>query len=182
MSSTPTEQDIQEWKREQQLSREEQRHARQLRFDDQGRLSRDYLEAVLDADVLQENTIKMLQNYIDRNWVLSNRGEARAHDIFHKLRVTQIKIEGMHPPSESAIVGPVRAFLFDDESEELWPLTAAERAEIDSLFDSLRYALITRGDGGFERRLLDTEIRESRTESDTFKDNSGSGALRGLFR
>lgn len=177
----PTRRDMGEIKRERQREREEQRHARQITFDSEGRLSRDYLEGVLDTTVLQDQTIEVIRNYIDRNWVLANRNEAEQHDIFHKLVVMKHKILGSHPPQGSAIVGPVRAALFDDESEDLMPLSSPQRAEIDSFFDSLRFSLITRGRGGHERRLLDTQIRESRTESDTFRDDSSGGRLRGLF-
>jgi len=168
-----------EVKEERQRQREQQLHQQQVRFEGD-KLDRDYLESILDTDVLQEQTITKIRTYIDRNWILSNRTEARQHDIFHKLAVMEMKIKGLHPPDESAIQGEVRAFMYDDPAENLTTLTAAQKAEVESFFDTLRFALLPRGREGFERRQLVTEVRESRTESETFNDDDSGGRL-GLF-
>lgn len=177
--SERNERDLKEVRKERQRQREQQMHQQQVQFDGD-KLDRDYLESILDTDVLQEQTITKIRSYIDRNWILSNRTEARNHDAFHKLDVMELKIKGLHPPSESAIQGPMRAFLFDNPSENLTALTSAERAELESFFDTLRYAVLPRGKDGFERRQLVTEVRESRTESESIGDDDG-GRL-GLFR
>lgn len=166
---------------ERERQREHQRHVQQLQFDSDGKLTRDYLEGILNMDVVQEKTLNKLRSYIDRNWILSNRTAAEQHDIFYKLMVMEIKIKGTFPPEESSIQGPLRAFLLDDEAEDLFALSAAERSEIESFFDTVRFAILPRGREGFERKHLVTQVRESRTESDTFREEGGKGRIRGLF-
>lgn len=172
--------DPDEIKREREAQREHQRHMAQLQFDSGGRLSREFIESLINTDKLQSQTVELMRNYLDRNWMLANLTEAEAHDQRFKLDVMQIKILGQHPPQESSIVGPIRAFLFDDEQEDLMPLTAAERNVIDSFFDSLK-AIVTRGRGGFERKLIQTEVRESKTESSRERGKKSGGRFKGLF-
>lgn len=164
---------------EQRRQRDHQRHMQQLQFNEEGQLSREFLESMIDTSTLQAKTLTKLRNYLSRQWMLSNLNEAEAHDQRWKLEVMKIKIMGMHPPDDSVITGATRAFLLDDEAEELDPIGAAERVEIDALFDTLK-ALITRSRGGFERVQLNTEVRESKTESRT-PTGDEPGGLRGLF-
>lgn len=179
MSRSANGQDMGEVKKERQRERENQRHTQQIRFDDEGRMSRDFLEGVLATDKLQDNTIVRLQEYVDRTWFLSNLKDAEAWDQRRKLDVMKYKMKGVHPPQESVIQGPIRAFLLDDEDENLQALTAQERAEIDAFFDTLK-SIVTRGREGFERKSLNTEVRESRTRSDTFEEDDSGGRF-GLF-
>lgn len=173
-----------EVKEERQREREFQREQQFLTqaFNQQGELDRGWMRDILDTEDLEEYlpeaTIKKIQAMINKEWVLANLTNAEAHDRRHKLEVIKIKILGTHPPEESAIVGPVRAFLFDNEREDLMPLTPAQRNTIDQIITTLQNR-VTRGRGGFERKQINTNI--ARTESEASQPEDSSGRFRGLF-
>lgn len=172
---------IRERKRERQHQREQQ--TLQQAFNQNGQMSKNFIAELLDkddlqTDGLQEVTVSKIQNLLSRDWVLGNLTDAQEHDIRFKLEVMKYKILGMHPPEESVITGKTRAFLFDDEMEELLPLTQQERFLIDELIETLK-ARATRGRQGFERKQMNTNIAETRTQKDNQEEKSGG--LRGLF-
>lgn len=182
MSESPDdERRREEAKKERERTRMEQRHSRQLSFDDDGKLSREFLESLIDVDELQNSTAHHLRAYCSRQWMLSNLTDAEAHDQRWKFEVLKYKIYGMHPPQESAIQGPIRAFLYDDPQENLYPLTPAERQIIESFVDSLK-TIVTQSRDGFERQQINTDIRQSRTESDRIEDDGGGGGRLSIFR
>jgi hypothetical protein len=162
------------------LKREQQ--AMQEAFNADGQLSRGWMREILDTDDLedrlQKHTIHKIQGMLNKQWMLSNLTEAETHDVKFKLEVMKYKIYGEHPPPESGIVGPLRAFLYDDEREDLAPLTSQERNTIDQIIISLQN-MVRRSRGGFERKQINTDI--ARTESDDMTEEDGSGAISGLF-
>lgn len=174
----------QEAKRERARDREFQREQQAMTqaFNQKGQLDRGWMREILDTEDLekhlQEHTITKIQALLNKDWVLSNLTDAETHDRKHKLKVMELKIKGQHPPQESAIVGPVRAFLNDDPTEDLWPLTAQERQTIDQIITTLQNR-VTRSRGGFERKQQQTSI--ARTESESSEAGEGGGRLRGLF-
>jgi len=130
-----------------------------------------------DGQILQAGTVAKISNMLSRDWVLANLTDAQEHDIRFKLEVMKLKIIGMHPPEEG-ISGNLRAFLMDDPSEQLQPLTQQERILIDELFETLK-SRISRGRAGFERKQQNTSIAQTqRNESDD--DDRGSSGW-GLF-
>lgn len=173
-----------EAKRERKKEREFQREQQFLTqaFNQKGNLDRGWMREILDTEDLekhlQEHTITKIQGLLNKDWVLSNLTDAETHDRKHKLKVMELKILGQHPPSESAIVGPMRAFLYDDPTEDLWPLTAQERQTIDQIITTLQNR-VTRSRGGFERKQQQTSI--ARTESESNKESNEGGRLKGLF-
>lgn len=191
MSSSGRKQ-LEEHLKEQERSREHQRElqkeqgALQEAFNANGELSRNFINELLSADDiavggaedLQDTTIAKLQNMVSRDWVLANMTDAQEHDIRFKLEVLKYKIIGIHPPEESVITGPTRAFLFDNPSEEMDPLTQQQRLLIDELIESLKGRL-TRGRGGFERKQMNTSIAETRTQNNS--EESSDGTLSGFF-
>lgn len=131
-----------------------------------------------DGRQLQSRTVAKLENMTSRDWVLGNHTPAQEHEIRFKLEVMRLKILGMHPPEEG-VSGAERAFLMDDESEQLDPLSQQERLLIDELIDTLK-SRVGRGRGGFEREQQNTEIARAETGSDEEVDSSsGWGGLFG---
>jgi len=180
-----------EFRKRQKANRQQQEL--QQAFNADGTMSESYIDSLItssDLDTgravqdpssvegLQSRTVAKLSNLLSRDWVLANLTDAQEHDIRNKLEVMQLKVIGMHPPQGSRLTGEMRAFLLDDEQEQLQPLSQHERILIDELFESLK-ARLTRGRQGFERKQLNTTIAESRTETDT--DDSNDGMLGGLF-
>lgn len=172
-----------ERERQREHQKETQRDQAALRqaFNGQGELSRDWMREVLDTDDLEEhlqrNTIRKIQAMLNKQWILSNLTDAETHDRIYWLEVMKYKIYGEHPPDGSAITGPTRAFLLDDDWENLQPLTPYERNQIDQVIQTLKN-MVARSRGGFEREQINTSI--ARTESQQEKEES-SGKFRGLF-
>lgn len=171
--------------RERQRQFQEEQQLTQQAFNKQGELSRDFIERSLDTgDVrvgdssdLQEVTVAKLQSMLSKQWILSNLTDAQEHDIRFKLEVMKLKIHGSHPPDESCITGPTRAYLYDDPMENLQPLTQQERLLIDEVIETVK-AMVTRGRGGFERKQMNTSIAQ--TESHQKKEGENGSKL-GLF-
>lgn len=170
----------QEREREREFEREQR--FLQAAFNQRGELDQGWMREIIGTedleDHLQTHTITKIQALLNKDWVLSNLTEAETHDRKHWLKVMEIKILGQHPPSESAIVGPVRAFLFDDPEEDLWPLTPQERQTINQIISGLQNR-VTRSRGGFERKQQQTSI--ARTESESNQSGEKKGRLKGLF-
>jgi hypothetical protein len=128
---------------------------------------------------LQEVTIAKIENLLGQDVLLANFTSAQENDIRFKLEVLRYKVLGTHPPSESEIQGPLRAYLWDDEMEDLHSLTQQERLIIDDLFETLK-ARVTRGREGFERKQQNTSIALSESASNEER-NGSDGIFTGLF-
>lgn len=174
MSST---EDIQ---RERKKSREhdEEMATLQAAFNANDGMDPSFVEQILssddvkagDASDLQEVTIAKIQSLMGRDPLLANYTKAQEHDIRFKLEVLKYKILGVHPPDDSAVTGATRAFLYDDEMEELQPLSQQERILIDEFIETVK-TRATRGREGFERQQLNTKIAESRSQNQSESDN-----------
>lgn len=160
------------------------REAESLReaFNDDGQLSRGWMREILDVEDLEEQLqpqmIEKIQGMINKQWMLANLTEAETHDRIYKLDVMKIKLMGEAPPESSAMVGPMRAVIYDDEGEDIMPLTSAERNTIDQIILTLQN-MVTRSRGGFEREQINTRIGRTETESDD--ESQESGRLTTLF-
>lgn len=170
-------------KEERARQREHQKEQRALQqaFNESGELSRDWMREVLDVDQveqhLQPNTVNKIQAMLNKQWILANLTEAETHDRVFWLEVMKYKIYGEHPPEGSLVTGATRAFLLDDELEELEPLTPSERNQIDQIINGLKN-MVTRSRGGFEREQINTSI--ARTEQQREEEDT-DGGLTGLF-
>lgn len=185
MSTQRREEYIEQRQEERQRDREHQEDQQLLQqaFNQQGNLSRGWMQEILNTDdledKLQESTIKKIQSMLNKQWFLANLTDAETHDRVYKLDVIKLKILGEHPPQESSITGDARAFIYDDEWERLEPLTPLERNSIDQVITTMKNA-VTRSRDGFERKQINTNI--ARTESESAKQTEDSkGTLTGLF-
>lgn len=175
---------IKEQRREREKDREfkEQQQALQQAFNAQGELDRTWMEQIIDTDDLEEHlqphTIDKIQAMLNRQWMLSNLTDAETHDRVRKLDVMKLKILGEHPPQESAIQGPVRAFLFDDGGEGMRALTPSERNTIDQIITTIQN-MVTRSRDGFERKQINTNI--ARTESESNSTGEDGSRIKGLW-
>jgi hypothetical protein len=174
-----------EAQKERERERKHQEDQRRIAaaFNDQGELSAGLIEELLDSDDvrvgdhsdLQEATVGKIQSMLSKQWMLANLTDAQEHDIRFKLEVVKLKILGAHPPENSTITGPTRAFLYDDEMENLKPLSTQERLLIDELIETIK-AMCTRGREGFERKQMNTSIARSESE-DGEEEESGFKSL-----
>lgn len=173
---------IQEQRRQKQQQRQHQREQQltNAAMNLDGGITRDHIERLVDTSKLQPNTVEHIENLFARDWPLSNLTEAQENDIRWKLEVIRYKIYGVHPPEHSVITGKLRAHLYDDEKEDLEPLSPRERNEIDALIEGLK-ARYTRGRGGFQQQQMNKQIAVSRTHREDEGNDSDGGRLRGLF-
>lgn len=166
--------ELREREREHKLEQQKIREA----FNADGELSRSWLKEILDTEDLEEllddYELRKIRGLINRQWVLGKLSEAQVHDRWYKLEVMKLKIYGEFPPRESSIQGPIRAFLFDDPTENLTALTAEQRNAIDQIIMSLQN-MVTRSEDGFERKQMNT--RYAGTESRDGRDDDGGGTL-----
>jgi len=170
------EQAQQERQRQREFQREQ--NTIQQAFNANDELDRGWMEELLDTQdlehMLQPWTIRKIQSMLNKQWVLANLTDAETHDRIYKLEVVKYKIYGEHPPEESKIVGPVRAYVADDGSENVMPLTASERNTIDQLITTLQN-MVTRSRAGFERKQINTSIARTESESSEPDDDEGLG-------
>lgn len=174
-----------EQRRKKKKDRREQTEIQQA-FQSQGNPERSVIRELLsDDDItrggpedLQEVTISKIENLLGQDVLLANLTRAQENDLRYKLEVIRYKVLGSHPPSESEIQGPIRAYLWDDEMEDLNALTQQERLIIDDLFETIK-ARVTRGREGFERKQQNTSIALSESGGEESKDSGGM--FTGLF-
>lgn len=164
-----------------QEGKKEQETLRQA-FNANGELDRGWMREILDTEDLEELlqpwTIEKIQAMLNKQWVLSNLTDAETHDRIYKIGVMKIKILGEHPPEESHIKGELRAFLYDDPTENLRELSPQERNTIDQIIMTLQ-TMVARSRDGFERKQINTRI--GRTESESTESESSGGAFSGLW-
>lgn len=166
--------------RREDKKRAEEKEERRLQeaFNANGNLDRGWMKEILNTDDLEQHLdefeLNKVRALINRQWVLANLTGAQVHDRWYKLEVMKIKILGSFPPDESAIQGPVRAFLYDDEMEQLTSLTAEQRNTIDQIIASLQN-MLTRSKEGFERKQINTNIARTEREQTENEDKSKLG-------
>lgn len=176
-----------EVKEERQQQREFQREQQTLQqaFGQGADLDKNFIQHLIDTEDivrgtstdLDDVTITKIQNILSQDVVLGNFTAAQEHDRRLWVECQKYKVLGSHPPEESAIQGAARAFLYDDEMEQLQSLTQQERIIVHDFFELMKDR-VSRGREGFERQQLNTNIARTETESKT--DDDGGG-LSGLF-
>lgn len=174
---------IQQQQQEKRRKRKEKSH-RQLEasaLKGDGQLTQEYLDTLLDNSGLQSATVEQIRSLLSRDWPLSNLTQPQEHEIRHRLEVIKLKVVGKHPRQESYVRGDLRAFLLDDRSEDLEPLTDEQRNEIDAIFETIK-ARVTRGREMAQQEMLNSQIAVSRRDDLTSRrgDEDSGGLFGGL--
>lgn len=136
----------------------------------------EYLERLTQTG-MSDAGIRMLDNMLDRGWMLGNISEAEHHDIKWWLRCVFIKIRAEFPRADSGVSGDVRAFVLDDRDENLTPLTGQQRIIIGQMVRGLA-VLASRSIDGFQQEMLVKSISVSEVVDD---DDSEDSLKMGLF-
>ena len=110
-----------------------------------------YLEALMQVD-MSDAGIDLLDNMLDRSWMLGNLTEEEYHDIKWQLHSLMLRIESHFPPAESCVTGDVRAFILDDADENLEPLTGQQRTLIAQMIKGLS-VVVSRSKDGFQQEM-----------------------------
>jgi len=120
--------------------------------------------------------IDMLDNMVDRSFVLGNLKDAEVHEIKWRLHTLYLKIKAQFPPQESDITGAVRAFLYDDTDENLEPLSDQQRNIIAQMLIGI-HVFVSRSRDGFQQEMMIKSINVSEVLDPEDEEESSLGGF-----
>lgn len=135
----------------------------------------DVLNELTETD-LNVSSTELLHNLLTKEAVLANLDEREVQEVVWDLRILENMYYWMHPPEESVVTGRVRAFVNDDASDTLEPLSDSERFEVFQLFKKLRMR-VTRSRGMAQQEVVQTQIKEHRAKDDREESTGILGAI-----
>lgn len=163
--------------RERQRSFEEQMellNGAQARAEPHHSARRDLVEEIKKSP-LDEPSGEVLKNLLSPDFIFANYRTQEVEELKHMLRLKKKKFFDMHPSRESLATGTDRAYINDDASDRLEPLTDAQEIYVEDFFDGV-YARITRGEEMAQQEIIQTSISENRLQRDS-DDGGGGGGL-----
>jgi len=155
-----------------QQAREEQLHQMNLQTADaDAPMDTAYIQQMTDHD-LQDETVDMLSNLLDRDFMLSNLSEAEVHEYRWLARVMMLEVEALHPTRNSVLQGKVRAMAFDDPDDAAEPLSERQKAKIEQFIMAV-ISRATRGRDGWQQEMFNKSISASETREVNADDDGG---------
>jgi len=155
-----------------QQAREEQLHQMNLSAADaDAPMDTAYIQQMTDHD-LQDETVDMLSNLLDRDFMLGNLSEAEVHEYRWLARVMTLEIEALHPNRSGILQGEVRAMAFDDRDNGFQPLSEREKAKIEQFIMAV-ISRATRGRDGWQQEMFNKSISASETREVNADDDGG---------
>lgn len=139
---------------------------------------RDVLEYLAESD-LDDQKKRILRDYLSRDWVFANIGNAEYHELKWELRVLKEILYLHYPAPDCLVTGPVRAAINDDPQDMVEPLTQEERLRIETFFRNIRLRL-TRSKGMKQQQMLRTSIAQ--TEVRRNNEDAGGGIRGKILR
>lgn len=130
------------------LHQQNQQFGHKQQFEEQKAV---YLEKLMQTE-MSDAGINLLDNMVDRSFILGNIDDAEYHDLKWQLHAIYLKIKGVFPPEESEVTGDVRAFVLDDPDENLKPLTGQQRIIIAEMIRGITL-LASRSKDGFQQEM-----------------------------
>lgn len=173
-----------EQRRAAEQERERQRdHEAAVRAMEQPRQGEDVYQDIMaeltETDALAPGSKQILRNLITKDWVLANLKEEEVHELRWELEILKEMFYDLHPDEESIVTGEVRAYVYDDSSERLTPLTEKEIMATEAFFRDVRLRL-TRSRDFAQQEIIRTDIKQ--TQVNKPEHGSDSGGLLGRFR
>jgi hypothetical protein len=150
--------------------------AQQAMFSDDGSLSDEYIDALVQQGV-DEQTGELMANVFSRDFVLSKISKAEKVEMKWLVRTMKLKIVAMHPRRESNLTGTRRAIYYDDADANLPRLTQRQRQLIDQAVWEIFFR-VARSVDGWQQEEFSKQYNVSRMEDDN--DDSG-GRFGGLL-
>lgn len=135
----------------------------------QGQLREEYLSRLVDSGLNQESA-NLLKELLTRDLVLSNLESAEVNEVRWLTRLIQKKVHAMHPPEGSVMQGQYRAFLSDDEGDNLSALDDRQRVLIDQTV-MVVVSRVARSKKGWQQE----EMSKVYAVSENRKDNEEKG-------
>lgn len=137
-----------------------------------------YLDRLAQTGMSDAGT-KMLDNMVDRTFMLGNLSEAEVNEIKWRLHVQYIKIKARFPHQESVVQGKYRAYCFDDRSQDITALTDEQKIIISQMLIGIA-VYVSRSRGGFQQEQLVKSISVSEVRNPD-EEEEKDGIIRGLL-
>src|SRR6056297_2436664 len=163
----PSEEELREENRRQQL------HQRNLNASQANgeAMDRTYINEMTDHE-LDQGTVDILSNLLDRDFMLGNLSDAEVHEYRWLARVLRLEIEALHPNERSVFAGATRAAAFDDPHDALPSLSEQDLSIIEQFLMAV-IARATRGKDGWQQEMFNKTIQASETREVGDDDDGG---------
>jgi len=163
----PSEEELREENRRQQL------HQRNLNASQANgeAMDRTYINEMTDHE-LDQGTVDILSNLLDRDFMLGNLSDAEVHEYRWLARVIRLEIEALHPSEGSVWQGTLRAVAFDDRQDALPSLSEQDLSIIEQFLMAV-IARATRGKDGWQQEMFNKTISASETREVGDDDSGG---------
>lgn len=153
--------------------------AQATQFSKDGSLKREYIESLTETS-LNQGTIKLLDNMVTRDWVLSNLKDAEVEEAKWRIvELAKVEVLNMHPRRGSQVTGARRAFMLNDDMEQLQPLTEREKNTIENFLHAVFFGRLTRSRGGWQQEQMSKTISVS--EMRDKREEQKDGLMAGIF-
>lgn len=163
----PSREEMQEQQRQQQLH---QMNLDGARARSEG-MDRTYINEMTDHE-LDQGTIDILSNLLDRDFMLGNLSDAELHEYRWLARVLRLEIEALHPNEGSVWQGSLRAVAFDDRKDALPSLSEQDLSIIEQFLMAV-IARATRGKDGWQQEMFNKTIQASETREVSNDEDAG---------
>ena len=151
----PSDEEIRE---EQRVQQEHQMNLDAGRARGEG-MDRAYINEMTDHE-LDQGTIDILSNLLDRDFMLGNLSDAEVHEYRWLARVVRLEIEALHPNEDSIWRNELRAVAFDDRDDALPSLSEQDLTIIEQFLMAV-IARATRGKDGWQQEMFNKTISAS---------------------
>jgi hypothetical protein len=122
-------------------------------------MDRTYINEMTDHE-LDQGTIDIMSNLLDRDFMLGNLSDAEVHEYRWLARVIRLEIEALHPSEDSIFTGDLRAAAFDDPNDALPALSEQDLSIIEQFLMGV-IARATRGKDGWQQEMFNKTISAS---------------------
>jgi len=171
LDSEPTAEEIRDQQRQQQLHQMNLDGARAQ--SDSMSMDRTYIREMTDYE-LDQGTIDILSNLLDRDFMLGNLSDAEVHEYRWLARVLRLEIEALHPNESAVFEDSVRMIAFDDTDDKLPSLSEQDLTIIEQFLMAV-ISRATRGKDGWQQEMFNKTIQASETRE--VSDDDGGGFL-----
>jgi hypothetical protein len=120
---------------------------------------------------LSAGTVSILDNMLSTDWVLANFSEAEVNETRWLARTMMLRVEKLHPNSDSIWQGELRKYCSGDREQALPALDAKDRLVIFEFIQGT-ISRATRGRDGWQQDKFNESISVSE-RNDRGKDDKG---------
>jgi hypothetical protein len=167
LDSEPTAEEVRDEQRRQQLHQMNLDGARAQSEP----MDRTYIREMTEHE-LDQGTIDILSNLLDRDFMLGNLSDAEVHEYRWLARVLRLEIESLHPNESSIFEGGVRMIAFDDRNDKLPSLSEQDLTIIEQFLMAV-ISRATRGKDGWQQEMFNKTIQASETREVNADDDGG---------